>query len=145
MSTLTAAALKQLLGKLLKPYWATSSPRYVGFLDPLYEPLTKQVFKDLITSTKPVDYIPHVYDCEDHGMEFRVHVSKRQVKRYPGVTDPFAVGLAMGHFSWAAGGTELHVANFAVMGDNAVRWVDLRAQKWFPFEDIRPGLRGVII
>ena len=141
----TAAALKQQLGRVLKDYWATASPNYFGFLDPAYEPLTKAVFKDLLQSTEPVAYVPNVYDCEDHGMEFRVHVAKRQVARYPGVKSPFAVGFAMGHFSWVSQGKELHVANFAVMDDDEVRWIDLRAQKWFPFEDIRPGLRGVII
>jgi hypothetical protein len=103
------------------------------------------MLNDLLGSTEKVRYVPHLYDCDDHAMEFRVHVTKRQLDQHPGVTSPFAIGFAMGHFSWAANGTELHVANFAVMKDDKIRWIDLRARKTFPFKRIRHGLRGVLI
>lgn len=134
MNQLTAKQLKFLIGRRVSRYW--NRAKYVGFLDPEYFALEQGVWGDLVAQAPSVDYVAHVYDCEDHAMEFKVFTAKEQVRKRPNDDVPFAIGLAMGTFRWL-GPRELHVANLVVLEDSTLEWYDARAKQVYPLRDTR--------
>jgi hypothetical protein len=142
----TYQQVKGILQNAFGAFWtADVSRRYWAFSDPVYDLVTPAAWQALTSRAPAVDYVQHVYDCDDHAMQFKAYTSRTQVSDFPGVRQPFSIGLAMGRFSWAGEGAIDHVANFAILDDRSIEWFDLRSARTHPLSTIRSGLIWVLM
>lgn len=142
----TYQEVKGILQKAFGAYWtADVSRRYWAFSDPEYDLVSASAWRSLTSGAPVVDYVKHVYDCDDHAMQFKAYASKAQTAGFPDARRPFSIGLAMGRFAWAGEGAIDHVANFAILEDRTIEWFDLRSSRAHPLSTIRSGLIWVLM
>jgi hypothetical protein len=116
-----------------------------GFLDPEYELLPRRIWFKLTNNAPTVDYVPHIYDCEDHAMEFKTYAAKLQLRLCPELKSPLCIGLATGLFPWAENGRRLHVVNFALIDDGAMEWFDMGTGLRHELSEALAGLQWILL
>lgn len=141
---LNRAALKQHVGKAVKPLWRKQKGNYGGFMDEdYYAPTQKEVDSVLVSITYPT-YAANEFDCEDFAYMCKAEVA-RAVRNHAEFNTPWAFGIAFARFRWISHGTIDHACNWVVTDDGTLHWIEPQTGNKHKLKACRKGSLALML